>query len=112
MSQVCKSLPRSYKLKQCIKELISRWDTQPTPHGIVGFQQSLEDRLCIRVQQLLKSLEHDAKLSDHVLRVKLSVVTTLCALWKHLTERLPVLQMCVSHHTLVEGGKDKTERSW
>ena len=53
LSQVCKSLPRSYKLKRRIKELNSRWDIHPTPHGIVGYQQSLEDRLRIRVQQLL-----------------------------------------------------------
>ena len=29
--------------------------------------------------------------------------------WKRLAERLLVLQTCVSHHTLVEGSRDKTE---
>ena len=73
MSQVCKSLPRSYKLKQRIKELNSIWDIRPTPNGTVGFQQSLEDRLRIRVQHLLKSLEPDAELNgNRVLRLKLS----------------------------------------
>ena len=39
-------------------------------------------------------------------------VTSLCSLEnqsKCLAERLLVLQTC-SHHALVEGGKDKTER--
>ena len=52
LSQVCKSLPRSYKLKQRIKELNSCWNILPTPHGTVGYQKSLEDCLRIRVQQL------------------------------------------------------------
>ena len=30
--------------------------------------------------------------------------------FKHLAEQLLVLQTCISHHALVEGGKDKTER--
>ena len=64
MSEVCKSLPRSYKLKQRIKELNSRWDIRLTPYGTVGFQQSLEDRLRIRVQHLLKSSEPDAGLHN------------------------------------------------
>ena len=65
MSQVCKSLPCSYKLEQRIKELNSIWDIRPTPNGTVGFQQSLEDRLRIRVQHLLKSLEPDAELNGN-----------------------------------------------
>ena len=73
MSQVCKSLPRSYKLKQRIKESNSLWGIQPTPNGTVGFQQSLEDRLRIRVQHLLKSLEPDTELHcNRVLQIKLS----------------------------------------
>lgn len=73
LSQVCKSLPRSYKLKERIKELNSRWDIRPTPHGAVGFQQSLEERLRIRVQHLLKVSQPDARfIRDRVLRVKLS----------------------------------------
>ena len=61
LSQVCKSLPHSYKLKQKIKELNSLWDIRPTPHGIIGYQQSLEEHLHTRVQQLLKTSIEDAQ---------------------------------------------------
>ena len=62
----------SNKLKQRIKELNSLWDIRPTPNGTVGFQQSLEDRLRIQVQHVLKSLEPDAELNgNRVLQIKL-----------------------------------------
>ena len=49
--------------------------------------------------------------SWHVLHSTVHV-TSLCLLWKSveaLGRMILQLQMCVSHHALVEGGKDKTE---
>ena len=57
-------------------------------------------------------------LSGHYLEVAGTCYTTWCMwlhyvrfenCWKHLAEQLLVLQTCVSHHALVERGKDKTE---
>lgn len=73
LTQICKALPRTYRVKERIKELNSHWNIRPTPHGTVGFQQSLEDRLRIRVQKLLKDSNSDSKfVHDRTLRVKLS----------------------------------------
>lgn len=73
LTQICKALPRSYRVKERIKELNSRWNIRPTPHGTVGFQQSLEDCLRIQVQQLLKDSHSDSKfVHDRTLRLKLS----------------------------------------
>ena len=55
MASVCKEMPRHYKLKRRIKELNSLWNITPAPNGILGVQQSLEDRLFIRVSRLLKT---------------------------------------------------------
>ena len=37
-TQVCKFLPRSYKLKKRIAELNRKWNIRPTPIGTVGVQ--------------------------------------------------------------------------
>ena len=60
MASVCKEMPRHYKLKRRIKELNSLWNITPAPNGILGVQQSLEDRLFIRVSRLLKTAPEDA----------------------------------------------------
>ena len=70
MAQLCKSLPRHYKLKDRIKELNKHWNIQTLPHDIEGVQQSLEDRLRIRVEHLVKVSSPD---SEFMLSKKLNV---------------------------------------
>ena len=53
LAKVCKEMPRQYKLKERIRTLNSLWKIQPTPHETQGVQQSLQDRLQLRIQQLL-----------------------------------------------------------
>lgn len=73
MASVCKEMPRHYKLKRRIKELNSLWNITPAPNGILGVQQSLEDRLFIRISRLLKTAPEDAAFKkDGTIRVKLS----------------------------------------
>lgn len=73
MTKICKGLPRSYKLKQRIAELNTQWNIRPTPKDTCGVQQSLEDRLKVRVAQLLKTAPHDAPFrSNNKIHVKLS----------------------------------------
>lgn len=68
MAQLCKSLPRHYKLKDRTKELNKHWNIQMLPLDIEGVQQSLEDRLRIRV---VSSPDSEFMLSKK-LNVKLS----------------------------------------
>ena len=53
MAQLCKAMPRHYKLKQRITELNRLWNIQPTPEGTCGVQQSLEERLKYCLQHLV-----------------------------------------------------------
>ena len=45
MTQICKDMPRHYKLKDHINELNKIWNIQPTPNGTCGVQQSIKERL-------------------------------------------------------------------
>lgn len=45
LSQVCKGMPRHYKLKDRIRELNKLWNIKPTPNGTCGVQQSFTERL-------------------------------------------------------------------
>lgn len=45
LSQVCKDMPRHYKLKDRIRELNKLWNIKPTPNGTCGVQQSFTERL-------------------------------------------------------------------
>ena len=45
MGQLCKQLPRQYKIKEQIKDLNEHWNIKPLPNDIDGVQQSLEDGL-------------------------------------------------------------------
>ena len=73
MASVYKTMPKHYKLKQRVKELNSLWNIIPTPNGILGVQQSLEDRLTIRLSRLLAISPEDAVFKQKkTLRVKLS----------------------------------------
>ena len=51
MSMVCNSMPRSWKIKDRIKQLNEKWDIRPTPGGN-GMQQSIRDRLLVRLKYL------------------------------------------------------------
>ena len=73
MAQACKSMQRHYRIKTRIRELNYLWNVQPTPNGIVGVQQSLEERLRAHIVVLLKSAEELAPFkSSHIIWVKLT----------------------------------------
>ena len=73
MTKICKSLPRSYKMKRRIVELNKKWNIWPTPEGTTGVQQSLEDRLRVRVAHLTKVAPPDASFRrTRTIKVKLS----------------------------------------
>ena len=56
-----------------ITELNRLWNIKPTPHGTIGLQQSLRDRLQVRLAHLLRISKPDATfLQDKVLHIKLS----------------------------------------
>ena len=42
-------MPRESLLRQWIAELNKQWNIRPTPNGVCGVQQSLEDRLRVRI---------------------------------------------------------------
>jgi len=72
LASICKSLPRHHKIKQRIRKLNELWNIKPTPHG-VGVQQSLKERLYVRLEHLLKVSPHDAHfIKKQQVRVKLS----------------------------------------
>ena len=73
MAKVCKEMPRQYKLKERIRKLNQEWNIRPTPNGTVGVQQSLEQRLRIRIEQLLKvSSPNSTFCQSRKVRIKLS----------------------------------------
>lgn len=49
MARICHAMPRHYFLKKRIAELNKHWNIKPTPQGICGVQQSLQDRLRVRI---------------------------------------------------------------
>ena len=73
MAKLCKNMPRHYKLKKKIAQLNQLWEIRPTPHGIVGVQQSLEDRLRHRIRHLERTTPpHMPFKVNRKVRVKLS----------------------------------------
>ena len=54
MAQICKALPRHYRLKDRVAELNKRWNIHPTPPGTSGVQQSLEERLKTCLEHLVR----------------------------------------------------------
>ncbi len=73
MAKVCRQMPRHYRLQRRINELNNLWDIKPTPNGVIGVQQSLHDRLLLRVKHLLKTSSPDAPFrKNKKVRVKLS----------------------------------------
>ena len=51
ISMACKSLPRSWKLKDRVKEMNNKWNIRLTPSGN-GVQQSISNRLLVRLKHL------------------------------------------------------------
>lgn len=73
MAKICKSMPRHYQIKRKIAELNCLWNIRPTPNGIIGVQQSLEERLLSRVQHLHRVTPPDAAFKEQkTIRVKLA----------------------------------------
>ena len=73
MAKICKEMPRHYLLKRRVAELNKLWNIKPTPNGTCGVQQTLEDRLRVRVSHLHKTAAADAKFqSTKELNVKLA----------------------------------------
>lgn len=72
LSMICKELPRSWKVKERIKALNSKWNLSSTPNDTCGIQQSIEERLEVRLQTLMKNSPNAAFKENHKIRVKLS----------------------------------------
>ena len=73
MASICKEMPRHYKIKQRIRTLNELWAIKATPNGTVGVQQSLRDRLQVRLRRLLDTAPADALFrKSKRTRVKLS----------------------------------------
>lgn len=72
IAKLCKQMPIHYRLKEKIAELNHHWSIRPTPNGTAGVQQSLVDRLQIRIRKLVEVTSADApfKMSKKV-QVKL-----------------------------------------
>ncbi len=60
MAKVCQQMPRHYRVKENIAELNKLWDIRCTPNGTLGVQQSLENRLRVRLRKLVSSCPADA----------------------------------------------------
>lgn len=73
LAKICKALPRHWKIKERITELNRLWNIRPTPNSTFGVQQSLEDRLLIRLEQLQRVAATDAEFRrTKKIKVKLS----------------------------------------
>ena len=73
MAKACKEMPRHYKLKNRIVELNKLWNIRPTPNGMHGVQQSLQERLEVRVKRLVETTPSDAAFKvNRKVHVKLS----------------------------------------
>ena len=60
MARLCREMPRHYKLQKRIAELNTAWDIKLTPNGVGGVQQSLKERLIVRLSQLMESTPPNA----------------------------------------------------
>lgn len=73
LSMICKDLPRSWKVRERIKAINSKWNLSSTPGDTCRIQQSIKERLEIRLQALLKNIPSNSALKqNHKIRVKLS----------------------------------------
>ena len=73
MAKVFKQLPRHYQLKKRIVALNTLRNIKPTPNGTHGVQQSLCDRLSVRLKRLIETTSSEATFKvERKVRVKLS----------------------------------------
>ena len=73
MAKVCKQMPRHYRVKQRITELNRLWSIYRTPNGTCGVQQSLEDRLLVRLRHLIQVTPPNAPFkATQTIRIKLA----------------------------------------
>ena len=73
MSKICRQMPRHYKVKQRIAEFNSMWNIRPTPNGTCGVQQSLKERLLVRLKHLVQIMPPDASFKvAQTVKVKLA----------------------------------------
>ena len=74
LAKVCKEMPRQYRLREQITNLNKLWKIRPTSNNIQGVQQSLKDRLEIRIRHLIKSTSdpNSPFMQDKLVRVKQS----------------------------------------
>ncbi|CAB4026648.1 Hypothetical predicted protein [Paramuricea clavata] len=69
----CKELPRSWKVQERIKALNGKWKFSETPGNTFGIQQSIKERLEVRVQNMIKnSPATESFRQNKKIRVKLS----------------------------------------
>ena len=54
---ICKDMPRSWKIQERIKAINSKWNLSQTPGDTTGVQQSLEERLKVRLRALIERSE-------------------------------------------------------
>ena len=74
LAKVCKEMPRQYRLRERITNLNKLWKICPTPNNTQGVQQSLKDRLKIRISNLIKTScdPNSPFMQEKLIRVKLS----------------------------------------
>ena len=96
MAQACRQMPRHYKLKERIRELNQLWNISPTPNGVVGVQQALEDRLRVRISTVLQTPQPDAPF-----RIQQKVLVKLLGDGTWVEKRLPLVNFTF---TLLEEG--------
>ena len=98
LTMICKDLPRSWKIPDRIREINTKWNFFPTPGDTNGVQQSIKERLEIRLQNLINNTPSNAAFKlDHKIRVKLSGDGT------NIGKRLHVIN--ITFTMLDEGGK-------
>ena len=73
LAKVCTQMPRQYKLRERISALNRLWEITPTPNNTQGVQQSLKNRLEIRIRRLVQISDSTAPfLQNKTVQVKLS----------------------------------------
>ena len=73
LAKVCTQMPRQYKLRERISALNTLWKINPTPNNTQGVQQSLRNRLEIRIRRLIQISASTAPfLQNNAVQVKLS----------------------------------------
>ena len=55
LSMTCKELSRSWRVQERIKALNKKWNLTETPGNTNGVQKTINDRLEVRLQHLIKN---------------------------------------------------------